>query len=209
MFTAQVEKRLEELDKNLVECSEDSFHLIERKKEGEAELTVKLQNASILFKSLEDKKLQYFEIKKCADFVLFECKDDVWYVHIFEMKRSIGPKSWETVKEQFAGALLNALALAGALGIMFQLTHIIVYSCYRNDKIDDSANPAKQRLRMSDVRERSPEVREPGLDWRNEYLLITLKRDVISCLHRKIKLDLETGEGIFHLHENMPTAREA
>ncbi|MCD7812815.1 MAG: hypothetical protein LUH20_01955 [Lachnospiraceae bacterium] len=199
-----MKKRLGELDKNLVEYSDDSLHLIEDSTEGKADLELKLQMPCILFKHLEDKKLQYFLIEKCADFVVLEYKNDDWFVHIFEMKRTIRPKSWETIKEQFAGAILNALALTGIFSIGLHLSNVMVYSCYRNDKIDDSTNPAKQRLRMTDVTERSSETQMSAsdTDWNEEFLLIPLSQDTVRCHHQKIKLDVETGKGNFTLSAN-------
>lgn len=142
----ELQERLELLDSNLVLVSEKEFHLKEKKSEGIAELTLELHNFCILFSELEKKKLGYFKNKKCADFLMFERNQGSWIVHIFELKRSVGESEWKKMKEQFKGALQNALAVAGILGIDIELNNVSFYSAYRNDKLNDYANPGEDAL---------------------------------------------------------------
>ncbi|MDE7479608.1 MAG: hypothetical protein K2M91_17010, partial [Lachnospiraceae bacterium] len=66
-----------------------------------------------------------------------------------------------------------------------------LHTAYRNDKINDIANPAKQHL---DMYHKSKE----STDWNNREISLDFleKR---SFKHDKIKLDIETGEGKYSL----------
>ena len=178
-----------------VQLSSTDFHLIETG-DGKADLQIDLPTPCILFNGLEKKKLQYFVNKKCADYLIFENKQDQWFVHILELKRSVGSSEWETIKLQFAGALQNAYALAGVLGIHIDLEHVKVYTVYRNDKLNHVANPAKLRCEIHE-RDRRADSKEQA-EWNAKSVEISFV-DVIQLEHHKIKLDIETGEGKYSL----------
>lgn len=196
MFEEKVQKRLQLLDSGadsnkLVEFAEREIHLLEVE-EGQADLTVLLSSPCILFKKLEDNGLPYFKNRKCADYVLFERKDDNWFVHIFELKRTVKSKSWGHIKFQFSGALQNAYALAGVLGIEIHMDKVKTYTVYRNDKLRDASNPAKIRYQIQTKQgnAESPEQRE----WNSN----TVEIDFIEKIrleHHKVQLNIETGVG--------------
>ena len=92
MFQEKVQKRLELLGASekpcqLVEISGNEVHLTEVG-QGVADLQVSLTSYGILFRKVDEHKLPYLKIKTCADYVLFENKDEDWFVHIFELERS-------------------------------------------------------------------------------------------------------------------------
>lgn len=117
MFGEDVETRLELLEESFISISDHQIHLTEKEKQGSASLQIELRYPCILFHGLEKKKPQYFKNQKCSDYVMFEYAKDHWLLHIFELKRSVGISEWKRMKEQFLGALQNALALAGVLHI--------------------------------------------------------------------------------------------
>ena len=173
MFSGELQKRLDLLDGNLVCISDSQVHLIEKKEQGTADLTLNLQNPCILFRGLEDHKLGYFKNQKCADFALYEQKKDGWMLHIFELKRSVGETEWRTIKAQFKGAIQNALAIAGFLDIEINLDRIRVYSVYRND----------ERKCPKDCQ-----------DWNDKKVILDfLGKDTYE--HNKIPLNVEDGTG--------------
>lgn len=191
MFQDKLQKRMDLLDQNLVLISESEAHLTE-KGEGEADLTLHLQNPCILFRGLEDHKLGYFKNQKCADYALFECRCGQWSVHIFELKRTMSESNWKQTKEQFKGAMQNMLALAGFLGIQVDLERVNVYSVFRNDKIKDFSSPVRQRLKMH-RRENITDSKE-CLDWESQEIeLDFLGRHTYP--HRKVSLDIAHGTG--------------
>ncbi|MGN0170901.1 MAG: hypothetical protein ACI39H_09105 [Lachnospiraceae bacterium] len=194
MFQDNVQKRLALFifgEGQPVQVSDKMFHLTEQG-QGEADLTIRISKPCILFRDLENKKLQYFENQKCADYVIFENNEDRWRIHIFELKRSIGVAEWKKTKSQFSGALQNALALAGVLGIQVELKNLILYTVYRNDKLKDAANPAVARFHMHEKDNNSQ--RTDCQDWNDGRITLDFVED-INAEHHKIKLDIEHGIG--------------
>lgn len=194
MFQGEIQKRLDLLENNLVLTSDSQLHLQEKSEQGIADLTLHLQNPCILFKDLEHKKLEYFQNKKCADYVLYEQKAGNWMVHIFELKRTVGEKHWLNMKEQFKGAMQNALAIAGFLGIEVDMDNIYVYSAYRNDKLKDYSNPAKLRFQMHQPK--CSGMSKECEDW-NEKEVVLDFLDKEKFVHHKIPLDIEDGTGAY------------
>lgn len=193
MFQGEIQKRLDLLDANLVLTSNSQLHLQENNEEGKADLTLNLQNPCIMFKNLERKKLGYFKNAVCADYVLYEHCENIWKVHIFEMKRTINKKHWLHMKEQFKGAMQNALAIAGFLGIEMGVEDVYCYSAFRNDKLNDYTNPAKLRYQMHN-HSRCSVLPEGCEDW-NEQEVILNFLDKEKFVHNKISLDIEDGTG--------------
>lgn len=189
MFQAGLQERMQLLEPELVEVSDTCLHLTE-KGEGQADLTIQLNSQCILIRKLEKNKLEYFLNKKCADYVLFECTGECWIAHIYEMKRTVKTDTWETeIKKQFQGAMQNILAFSGVLGIEIQ--DIILHTVYRNDKINDMTNPVKQHLPMHRKDKRNT-------DWNDRNIALDFL-DRKRFRHDKIKLDVETGEGVYSI----------
>ncbi len=198
MFQGELEKRLDMLDGNLVCVSDSQIHLIEKREQGAADLTLNLQNPCILFQGLEDHKLGYFTNPKCADFALYEQNKDGWMLHIFELKRSVGEKEWGKMKLQFKGAIQNALAIAGFLDIKISLDRICVYSVYRNDKLKRFFNPVSLRFQMHEKEERT--CPKDCQDWNGKGAILNfLGKDKFK--HNKIPLNVEDGTGSYNLCE--------
>lgn len=193
MFQGEIQKRLELLDSNLVLVSDSQLHLQETRQQGEADLTLNLQNPCIMFKDLENKKLNYFKNKKCADYILYEQCEKLWKMHIFELKRTISKEDWKSMKEQFKGAMQNALAIAGFLGIEVEIEDIYCYSAFRNDKLNDYSNPAKLRYQMHE-HSKCNTLPEGCEDW-NEQEVILNFLDKEKFVHNKISLDIQDGTG--------------
>lgn len=193
MFQEDVQKRLELLDSGAIDVSSMQMHLTEKTDAGYADLQLELYSPCILFRNLEKKKLQYFKNQKCSDYVMFEYTKEQWFLHIFELKRSIGKNEWIQVKKQFMGALQNALALAGVLNIKIKLEHVYVYTVFRNDKFKNMANTAKERLKMY---ERDKKYCEDYDDWNGKTIRINFLGEN-EFVHQKVKLDIESGKGCF------------
>lgn len=196
MFQEKVQKRLELLDvgsnpSQFVEISDKEFHLLEAGT-GKADLQLILNSPSVLFKFLEKKGLPYFKNKKCADYVLFENMNDEWFVHIFELKRTVASDRWQHIKLQFSGALQNAYALAGVLGIKIDLDKVKAYTVYRNDKLNDASNPVKLRYGINTKGDSTGSLEQK--EWNSDTVEIDFTEKVI-LEHCKVQLDIETGAG--------------
>jgi len=89
-------------------------------------------------------KNDYFALlcnRKCADGIIWEDLGDQCYrLHIFELKRTIKVKTWNTVKQQFHGAFLRCRMLAGLLGVTID-SRICLYSTFHKDMFaSDTSN---------------------------------------------------------------------
>lgn len=192
-LSQKVQKRIDLLRQDCVEVSDKQFILTEKNEGGAAELRIELQHPGVLFRSLEKRKLQYFKNSKCADYILFENRGESWVLHVFELKRTVTDSKWEEdIKNQFRGAMQNALAIAGFLGIYIEPPQIKLYTAYRIDRIDNEANPVKLRLKLQ---EKNLEGRVSRVsDWDKEKVQI----DYLDCTclcHTRIALEPESGKG--------------
>jgi len=76
------------------------------------------------------------------------------------------------------------------------LENVYVYTVFRNDKLNQSMNPARLRQRMYErVPDQSGRV---CTDWNEEKVIFDFLGEK-EFRHRKIKLDIESGDGIFCL----------
>lgn len=192
MFNDNVQQRLSLFEVGTdkkVEYSNEVLHLTE-KGAGQADVEVGLSNPCILFKDLEKRKLKYFKNDMCADYVLFEYKGQYWTIHIFELKRTVKTKEWEHIKRQFSGALQNALALAGVLDFNVDLKQVHLYTAYRNDLINNEADPVAIRCEMHE--KKHDEERPRDDDWNNEFISLDFLGE-LKLSHRKVKLQVDNG----------------
>ena len=83
------------------------------------------------------------------------------------MKTTVKEGNWSDIKKQFMGAYQNALAIAGFLNISINTDEVSLYTVYRNDKINNFANPVAIRYDMHDKSRNEP------IDWNSKH--------VISC----------------------------
>lgn len=123
----------------------------------------------------------------------YESVNGQWKLHVFELKRTVSKGNWQDMKLQFMGAMQNALAIAGFLGIYIAIDDVQVYSVYRNDKINDYANPVRLREQMHQRQTGESEVCD---DWNDGTVVLEFGGEV-RTLHKKVKLDVETGNGIY------------
>jgi hypothetical protein len=186
MFPETVEHRLSFLDKNLCEQSEEKFVIVEKTKNGKAELHVSLQDAAICFKKIDKKTWPYLTCKKCADSVVFQYTGGKWALHIFEFKTTVRRDDWEIMQKQFDGAFLNALVMAGFLKI--DIDNTTVHSCYRNDKLSKPKEPVEFRNALQ-----NRNFRNIINSWKCPDHKLNCCEN-ITCKHIKIKLD-EQGTG--------------
>lgn len=165
----------------------------EPKKAGEAEVTVTLQRYSIAFNNMEKSRLSCFKNAKCADGIIFEqLNDGNWNLHVMECKRTMKADEWEKTKQQFEGAILNAHALAGVLGIQ-GFSNIYCYTAFRHDRLTPASSPdpvfAKLLVGV-------PTTASPSFDWEKDRVkILSLPR----VQHKKVQLDPATGTGTTEL----------
>lgn len=85
------------------------------------------------------------------------------------------------IKKQFCGALQNILAFSGVLGI--EIADIVLYTVYRNDKINNMTNPVRQHLSIHNKS-------ISRTDWNDGEITLEFL-DNKRFKHNKIKLNIE------------------
>ncbi|MCM1106185.1 MAG: hypothetical protein NC355_04495 [Blautia sp.] len=200
MFDHELEERLGMMDKNLHMESDHDVQLEELSPEGKCRLTVYLKEPCILFIKLEKHKLGYFTNKKCADYILFEKNGQGWTLHVFELKRTVKETTWEEIiKYQFQGAMQNAMAIAGFLGIPISYQQTRFYTAYRSDRINCVGDPVKQRMRMHNSRGQTGNNNTSAQrEWNTGRVELGFLGKA-EYIHKKIQLDIETGVGEYQM----------
>lgn len=89
MLNGIVKERIVLLNNNLVKVSNADILLTEGNESGAARLKILTDNPPIMFCDLENKKLSHFINQKCADYLIFENVQGVWWKHIFELKKTV------------------------------------------------------------------------------------------------------------------------
>lgn len=141
MINLSFDDRLELLNSsNKVIISSDEMVLTEKSKEGKAKLKCKLSNYSIAFPDADENICGYLKDRKCADVIIFQKNNKkLWDLKIIEFKKTIKINTLEKSFQQFKGAISNALALAGVLGIQ-SFENIEFYSAFRKERISNIKN---------------------------------------------------------------------
>jgi hypothetical protein len=117
MLTENLDQRLQWFQEHRCSVGSDQFILEENREEGYTKIICKTNKHCLIF-HIEKHGLKCLINESCADHIIFErVSDQSWNLHIIECKKSVGDSEWEKIKKQFEGALLNALALMGVLGI--------------------------------------------------------------------------------------------
>lgn len=188
MLTENLDQRLQWFQEHRCSVGSDQFILEENREEGYTKIICKTNKHCLIF-HIEKHGLKCLINESCADHIIFErVSDQSWNLHIIECKKSVGDSEWEKIKKQFEGALLNALALMGVLGIE-KLEEIKCYTAFRRDKLTvrECTNPALLKTLVG-----GPASGNPILEWRyGRVQILSIK----NITHRKIQLDQETGLG--------------
>lgn len=140
-------------EKFVYELGTSSYTLLEKSKKGKTRLFVNVDTEeSICFNTYD--KFPKWEIlvdrettglKKCIDhFILKKNSEGIWELHMFEMKTSIGFKTWSSIKYKLRSSYLSIKAIAVYLGITIRDENITAYTTYENDekmKIENMTDP--------------------------------------------------------------------
>lgn len=140
MISLSFDDRINLLDlEKKVTISEDRVVLKETNYSGLANLDCVLNGYSIVFHNSDKNVLGYLKDEKCADAIIFQKRQNKWYLNIVEFKKTINVNSLRHSMQQFKGAVINSLAAAGILDI-HEFDDICFYSAYREDKISEQRN---------------------------------------------------------------------
>lgn len=187
------EKRLELIEPGKYERNENGTVTIrEKDKSGEAELLFSSKNEAISMHLEGGSSFSFLCNKKCADGIVFvKADEDIWDLHIIELKKTISLKHWKKVKEQFEGALIRALAVKGLLNI--NIGKVIFYTAYRRDKLSEKELEQSEDTSLLRHPVGEPMSKPPVEDWQSEYYHVSWYE---KGKHLKIQLD-EEGKGAY------------
>jgi hypothetical protein len=191
MLPDEIAVRLKEISDKYFERSDKQFILEEKKVGGQAKIDLYLSNDSIFLKEMEKVGFDWIKVRKCADHIVFECSDKNYILHIFEIKMTVNKPRWLEIQEQFKGAYLRAMAIAGTLNI--KISDVIVYSCYRDDKTSHNFDAIVSRTANIDKN-----TRNAISSWNEDILCLDIF-DGIVCKNKKIKLDAESCSAEYHI----------
>lgn len=172
----------------------DVYILEEFKENGKSRLTVNIGSANnICVKNYDNKnrccflrKEKKYGMCKCIDHFIIICQNDKWNLYMFEMKTSIGSKSWMDIKEKYRASYLNILALCIFLNI-----HIdAVYACTTFNKTkfySAESNPDISSLKIP-LGYSPSELKTSEEEWNADTVKINLGYKTISFIHKKIQM---------------------
>lgn len=168
--------------------------VVEQAEEGGAQVQFVSSERLICLNSPNNKPLYFLDMRKLADGIILQVGENSTVLHIVECKKTIREKTWDTVKEQWAGAVQTAFALCGVLGVPAPAnTDVFLYSAYREDKLSVAKNTNPALLKMP-VGVMTAAQKPQALEWSQQQVKI-LER---QFEHRKIQLDA-TGNGRFEI----------
>jgi len=184
-------ERLKEwFDSNHYQHLHGSGHMFieEKTKSHSWRIDCYVQNEAVCFRLEKKNGIQYLRQKKIADAVILEFLGQrAVRIHILECKKTVGSGAWKHIKSQFEGALLNALALLGILGID-AVQEVVFYTAYLRDRISPEQNPRPSTLKE--------DAGEWGIQWPADWLDDRVSILSISAApHMKIQLSA-AGEAL-------------
>lgn len=128
------------------DSNSSTYELLETAEEGKSRLFVHVGTTeNICIKNYDDPKKfpkwgilnnsKKLHLSKCVDHFIFKRNQlDIWELHIFEMKTSVGFETWSNIKYKLRSSYLSIKAIAVYLGITLSDENITVYTTYENDE---------------------------------------------------------------------------
>lgn len=195
-----------------ISFSEMCYELTEQNEEGKSRLILDVGTENNLCVTNYDgvptwkilRKDGKFSIRKAVDHFILRKNCDHWELHMVEMKRSVGRKTWFNIKEKVRDCYFTIRALSVFLGISFRDEDIFIYTTYLNDKMDSDDNRASIRLPTGERAISSAD------EWNNNCITVKLldftsEENPAVFPHTRIKMNCSNNdwlEGKFSLPLN-------
>ena len=91
-------------------------------------------------------------MNKCVDHFIFKQNSlGIWELHIFEMKTTIGFKTWSDIKYKLRSSYLSIKAITVYLGITLSDENITVYTTYENDEKMSISNMTDPKVALPHI----------------------------------------------------------
>ena len=142
------------------DSNSSTYELLEIDKLGKSRLIVDVGTSeNICVRSYDDfpkwriinnsKKLH---MNKCVDHFIFKQNSlGIWELHIFEMKTTIGFKTWSDIKYKLRSSYLSIKAITVYLGITLSDENITVYTTYENDEKMSISNMTDPKVALPHI----------------------------------------------------------
>lgn len=139
-----------------------TYELLELADEGKSRLTVHVGTTENICVKNYDSSPKWgiinnskkIHMSKCVDHFIFKRNQlGIWELHIFEMKTTVGFKTWSNIKYKLRSSYLSIKAIAVYLGIKLSDENITVYTTYENDKkmrVENTTDPKAMLPRVGD-----------------------------------------------------------
>lgn len=142
------------------ESNSSAYELLETDKFGKSRLIVDVGTSeNICVKNYDNfpkwrivNNSKRLHMNKCVDHFIFKKNQlGIWELHIFEMKTTIGFKTWSDIKYKLRSSYLSIKAIAVYLGITLSDENITVYTTYENDEKMSISNMTDPKVALPKI----------------------------------------------------------
>jgi hypothetical protein len=164
------------------------LHVYETTDDGYADLLLELPEGSLLLQYKSNLNFIFKNPKRADGIIFFPLETGVWGLLLVELKRSVkSAGKWQDIKQQWHGAWLHGLAIAGVLGIKLA-DRVEVMVAYRTHHMG-SQMPDPILLKLN-----TQHATEAQAEWQTGEVVLPELGPV--KLHRQA-LDPVTGQGCY------------
>lgn len=173
------------------------YELEEPAQSGQAQLILSVRTKDNLCVENYDakEKCEYLNnesgLKKAVDHFVLVKQEDYWELHLIEIKKTVGHKTWNRIKDQLRASYLNIKALAAFLNIDLKDKNICAYTAYGTERLQelDKTNP---RAILPNLGERA--IDEKADEWDSGCVYVPIikepqKRTLVKLKHVPVKLN--------------------
>lgn len=169
------------------------YHLKEEKDSGKSDLLVHINTPNLCIHDFDNKKKCNFlkegpeakrtGMQKSVDHMIFERKSTGWTLHMIEMKKGVGYRTWENIKLKMRTSYLTACAIGQFLGIEFH--EVLTYTTYEEDRFERLSETTNPKVFVPKLGESAIDLKKE--EWDNNQICMTIGEKV-TFPHQRIKM---------------------
>ena len=173
-----------------------TYELLELADEGKSRLTVHVGTTENICVKNYDKFPKWgiinnskkLHLSKCVDHFIFKQNQlGTWELHIFEMKTSVGFKTWNEIKYKLRPSYLSIKTIAIYLGIPIKDENIIIHTTYEHDCMEIK-NMDTPRIAMPSIGGKAIDVKKNEWDAGLINVPIVVSKNNPYDFHTTVKL---------------------
>ena len=178
------------LKDNFFENKSNIYNLKENKQSGKSDLTLSVKGENLYINDFDNKgKCKFlkeekeFGMNKSVDHIILQKVGDIWTAHLFEMKTSVGNRTWLEIKQKVRTCYMTIKAVAVFLGI--EINDVCVYTTYEFDKFSDyPKETTNTKLYTPLLGKKMPNCKE---EWDNNFIKLNFGIE-LKLKHKPIKM---------------------